>query len=262
VTSTINVGNGPSGISVNAVTNLIYVANRRDNSISVIDGATNSVKATINVGGNFTGLSVNSINNRINLLNLDTKSVMIIDGSSNEVIATIPAGTNPGAIAQNQGTDFIYVADQDSNNISFIDGSTNMITDMVGVGMSPESIGVNTVANNIYAGNFGNSSISVLTAPDFTLSFNPAPVTIARGTSDFVMLAITNSGGFSGKVTVQTPSIKGIKIKSASSRNAVGTQLFSIKVKKTAAAGTQLLTFTGQDSSGRMRAGQLTLIIQ
>ncbi len=46
----INPGNGPYGLCCNPVANRIYTANRTDNSVTVIDGASNTVMATIPVG--------------------------------------------------------------------------------------------------------------------------------------------------------------------------------------------------------------------
>src|SRR5271165_449358 len=46
VTATVTVGINPQYAVVNSVTNKIYVSNRRDNTVSVIDGATNTVIKT------------------------------------------------------------------------------------------------------------------------------------------------------------------------------------------------------------------------
>ena len=48
---------------VNPVTNKIYVTNYNSNSVSVIDGTTNTVTTTIAVGANPNGAAVNSITN-------------------------------------------------------------------------------------------------------------------------------------------------------------------------------------------------------
>src|SRR5258706_10333808 len=50
VTATIPVGTNPFGVGVNPVTNTIFVAKINSNTVSVIDGATNTVTATIPVG--------------------------------------------------------------------------------------------------------------------------------------------------------------------------------------------------------------------
>ena len=49
-------------ISVNPSTNIVYVTNMGDNTVSVIDGKTNSVITNIKVGNSPNGVSVNPIN--------------------------------------------------------------------------------------------------------------------------------------------------------------------------------------------------------
>src|SRR6266511_4847222 len=65
VIATIPVGQGPTGIAANRVTNRIYVANFRESSVSVIDGSSNTVIATIPVGGGPAAVGVNAKTNRI-----------------------------------------------------------------------------------------------------------------------------------------------------------------------------------------------------
>ena len=49
-TYAIPVGTNPQGVAVNEATNKIYVANYNSNSVSIIDGVTNTVETTIGVG--------------------------------------------------------------------------------------------------------------------------------------------------------------------------------------------------------------------
>ena len=50
VVAAIPVGRGASAVAVNPKTNIIYVTNNRDSTVSVIDGHTRTVTATIPVG--------------------------------------------------------------------------------------------------------------------------------------------------------------------------------------------------------------------
>ena len=43
-------GNGPIGAAVNTATNRVYVTNQNDNTLTVIDGATNTIVNTVPVG--------------------------------------------------------------------------------------------------------------------------------------------------------------------------------------------------------------------
>ncbi len=46
----VSVGTAPSGVGINPTTNKVYVANKGGNTVSVIDGASNTVAATVSVG--------------------------------------------------------------------------------------------------------------------------------------------------------------------------------------------------------------------
>ena len=59
VFATIPVGDNPNGVGVNPLTNLIYVTNQDDNTVSVIDGVTNLVITTIPVGSRPFSVGVN-----------------------------------------------------------------------------------------------------------------------------------------------------------------------------------------------------------
>ena len=70
VISTITVGGKATGVGVNSSTNRIYVSTYSNNTVRVIDGATNSVTATISSGMSYTnGVGVNSTTNRIYVAN-------------------------------------------------------------------------------------------------------------------------------------------------------------------------------------------------
>ena len=57
VITTIPVGDFPTGVAANPSTNRIYAANESDDTVSVIDGVTNSVVATIGVGNGPLGVN-------------------------------------------------------------------------------------------------------------------------------------------------------------------------------------------------------------
>lgn len=168
--ATIPVGSAPWGIDVNPTTNRIYVANAGSNTVSVIDGSTNTVVATIPVTSP-DGVGVNPVTNRIYVDNgsYPNQMVSVIDGSTNTVAATIPV---PGrfliasrGIAVNSVTNLIYVPSFDPGGaIVRIDGATNTYS-LIGVAPNPLSAAVDPVTNRIYVGYgsfFGRTQISVI----------------------------------------------------------------------------------------------------
>jgi len=95
VTNTIMDQSGPIDVGVNPNTNKIYVANfgTHDSSfhvfpgttVSVIDGATNSVTSTITVKEEPDGIGINPNTNMIYVANRLDNSVSVIDGATNTV---------------------------------------------------------------------------------------------------------------------------------------------------------------------------------
>ncbi len=84
----VGVWKGPLAVGVDAVTNNIYVGNTGDNTVTVIDGATNSTTTVLPVGSQspYTfGMAVNSVANRIYVTNPSGSA-----GGSVSVIAGAP----------------------------------------------------------------------------------------------------------------------------------------------------------------------------
>ncbi|MEM4056794.1 MAG: hypothetical protein QW578_07140, partial [Thermoplasmatales archaeon] len=91
--STIQVGKNPGSICMNSKTRMIYVANRGDNTIEVIDGNTdsaayNTVVATITVGSTPSAICVNPETNMIYVLSR-SGPVSVINGNTNKIVSTI-----------------------------------------------------------------------------------------------------------------------------------------------------------------------------
>jgi YVTN family beta-propeller protein len=64
---------------VNPIRNRIYVANAGSNTVSVIDGTTNTVVATVTVGTTPFGVAVNPTTNRIYVTNSGSNTVSVIE---------------------------------------------------------------------------------------------------------------------------------------------------------------------------------------
>ncbi|MDA1676801.1 YncE family protein, partial [Bacillus cereus group sp. TH152-1LC] len=83
--------------------NKIYVANSGANTVSVIDGATNTVVGgAISVGSGPSGIGVNTSTNKIYVANSGANTVSVIDGATNTVVGSaIPVGSGPSGIGVN-----------------------------------------------------------------------------------------------------------------------------------------------------------------
>jgi YVTN family beta-propeller protein len=195
-TLSVHVGYYPYGVAVNPVTNRIYVANQYGNdrtgsspgTVSVIDGASNTVIATVTTGSRPYNVAVNSVTNQIyvpnncgNDVSCRTKSgtLTVIDGVSNTGTATVTVGSGPVQAVVNSITNKIYVPNPCGNDptctfpysggtVTIIDGATNNPTS-VNVGIYPYALDVNSATNKIYVANqcgddprCGNATMTVI----------------------------------------------------------------------------------------------------
>src|SRR5262249_2846728 len=74
-----------------------YITNSGDNTVSVIDTASNMVTAVIPVGNTPGGVAVTSDGSTVYVANFSDNTVSVIDTASNMVTAVIPVGVTPAA---------------------------------------------------------------------------------------------------------------------------------------------------------------------
>jgi YVTN family beta-propeller protein len=108
--SVTNIATGatPCAVAINPATNLIYVANHEDDSVTVLDGTQSKVLATVKVGEKPQGIAIDAKANRIYVANVHGDTVSVIDGAHNAVIKTLRTGHNPFALAVNESTARLY----------------------------------------------------------------------------------------------------------------------------------------------------------
>jgi YVTN family beta-propeller protein len=83
-------GSNPVVPAVNPVTNKIYVTNLGSANVTVIDGATQTVKTTLSAGTQPYAAAVNPITNKVYVANLMSPFVTVIDGATDTVEASVP----------------------------------------------------------------------------------------------------------------------------------------------------------------------------
>jgi len=163
----INVGIMPTSLASDPNTNTIYVANLRSNSVSVINGFTDTVVKNIMVGNSPTSVAVNPNTEKIYVANRDSNTVSVIDGSTKNVVTNITVGSSPNAIAVDPQEGWIFVTNLHSNSVSVINGFTDTVVKNIMVGNSPTSVAVNQLLHILYIAS--NSMISMV---DYVTSNN------------------------------------------------------------------------------------------
>ena len=94
----LSMGVGLGTVTVQAQTRA-YVTNGGDNTVSVIDTATNTVVATIPVGQFPFGVAITPDGTRAYVPNAGDNTVSVINTATNTVVATVPVGGGPFGVA-------------------------------------------------------------------------------------------------------------------------------------------------------------------
>ena len=202
IITTVRVGYMPYGIDINPVTNRLYVANNYSNSVSVIDGSTDTLIKNIYLG-NALLVAVNFQTNRIYATDGSSPHiadrVTVIDGATNTVIDNIPI--DPYGLAVNSLTNRVYISDS-AGNLNVLDGADNSIVATLPLGGQPKQVGVNPYNGRVYVYNRydGNAYViqDITPALQVTIDIKPGsyPNAVNLGSYGLIPVAILSDEEF------------------------------------------------------------------
>ena len=133
-----------------------------DNTVSVIDTATNTVVATIPVGNFPLGVAVTPDGTKVYVANFSDNTVSVIHTATNTVVKTIPVGTGPMAVAVTPDGTKVYVTNDGSNNVSVIHRPGNTVVATIPVGTHPAGVAVTPDGTQVYVTNAADNTVSVI----------------------------------------------------------------------------------------------------
>lgn len=181
-------------IYANSINNKIYVANLRDGTVSVVDGATNEIISTIPVGDDPIYLACNLENNKIYVVNYGypgISSVSIIDSNADTLITTINLTQLQRSALWVPNFNKVYIAGGGpAGKVTVLDGNTNMILKVIdGIGFSPVGIAYNSVNQKIYVTNYQSNTVSVI---DVTLDSLITKINVGEGPINIIHNPLDN----------------------------------------------------------------------
>jgi YVTN family beta-propeller protein len=139
-----------------------YITNSNDNTVSVINTATNTVVGLpINVGARPGGVAVTPDGSKVFVANSSSNTVSVIVTAAGTVVATIPVGVRPRGVAVTPDGSKVYVANFNDSTVSVIDPATNIVVATIPVG-TPEGVAITPDGSKVYVGNSGFNTVSVI----------------------------------------------------------------------------------------------------
>jgi len=182
--ATIFAGPGAlTGITVNPVTNKVYVVNTASSKVIVIDGSTNTVQTSIPLVSPLDGVTpvgifpvdveVNTILGILYVSNILSLTVVVIDinvGSptENQIIDVITGFDSPARFAFDPNTNLMYMTNFLKNEITVLDGTKNFllggkaIFSRITIGSTADGLEINPISKKIYVANSGGDTVSVI----------------------------------------------------------------------------------------------------
>jgi YVTN family beta-propeller protein len=155
VVATIPVGANPDWVAVDRRTNLIYVVNVGSNTVSVIDGSTNTVVATDTVANFPQADTYDSALDQIYVgVFGSSDQVSIIAGKSNRVRSVPISGSGVvTGIAADSANSSVYMCNP-PNDVVVLDEKTDRVSAIVNVPNCGFGLAVDAKANLIYVATF------------------------------------------------------------------------------------------------------------
>lgn len=138
-------------VRTSATTQMAYVANLGDNTVSVISLDTLSAVATINVGIAPAYLAASPDGSRVYVLN-ESGTISVIDTVSGLVIDTVAVGSQLSGLAISRDGQLLYVLDYGSSTLSVIETTSDTIVATVPTAPAPTAIAVHPVLDELWVG--------------------------------------------------------------------------------------------------------------
>jgi YVTN family beta-propeller protein len=220
-----NVGNGPTDVAVDAVTNTVYVTNSGDDTVSLLDAATCNATVTsgcdqqptrlLRTGLGPQAISVDPATDTLYVTNGEDDTESVLNGAGCNSAAgwgctrypltvAIPNAASPSALAVDPATDTLYVANPAGTTVSVLNAFDGQTVATVTVGEGPYRLTVNPDNNTVYVPtNIGISLINAATcnatvtsgcgqAPDITMSGTPQAAAVDKATDS---IYVSNQAG-------------------------------------------------------------------
>jgi YVTN family beta-propeller protein len=154
----IPVGNLPKGIAVDLGRNRVYVGNYASNSLSVINGASNTVINTVPNIPTPKGVAYDAEHDYIYVTNhASAPQLSVLNAATFGLVTTITVGMLPHGVGYNPVNNHVYVANHDSGSVTIIDADTLSVTGVITGLDRPVHVAVNSITGKTYVTQIGGA---------------------------------------------------------------------------------------------------------
>ncbi len=157
----LRVGDVADAVEINTVTNRIYVGNLFDDTVSVIDGATDTVLSSIPVQVSYFGAGI-AVNEATNQIYVDgyQEYMSQIAGATNRITGQAAVGLAPFLLEVDTASNVLFT-NPSGDAVTLINGLT-LFTTSVKVGQFPVALAVDAAAKRLYVAVNSNNTLAVI----------------------------------------------------------------------------------------------------
>ena len=162
---TLAAGWGPgSALGATTPSTAVFVTNSNDNTISVVDTATDAVVATIPVGLKPWAVAVSKDGSTAYVSDSGADGVSVVDMRTRKVRATVVVGVRPCDLLLSPDDRFLYVDIFTENAVAVVDTSTDKVVAKIPVGgANPYGMAMSPSGDTIYTANVDETDNSAST---------------------------------------------------------------------------------------------------
>jgi len=156
---------GPSAqcVCLNTLNSRVYLGNRADTVVAVIDPISDTIVARVPAGGYPTALCYSPAYNYVYAATTSS-TVGVIDCGPNTLIARVAVGWSPAALCYVPVGAKVYAAIPDNDLVSVIAGETPGVVADIDVGSAPSALCWNSKENKVYCADFDDGDVAVIDA--------------------------------------------------------------------------------------------------
>jgi YVTN family beta-propeller protein len=164
--------------------NLAYITNSGNGTVSAIRISSNTVVATIPVGASPQGVAVHPDGTRVYVTNGGSGSVSVVDTLTQTVVANVAVGTSPLGIAINPSGTRVYVGHFGSAFLAVIDTATNTRLPDIPAASRATGLAISADGTRAYLANGSNVQVidlvNNLALTNVLLNFNSFGVALSN----------------------------------------------------------------------------------
>ncbi|MFP6682055.1 MAG: PQQ-dependent catabolism-associated beta-propeller protein [Gammaproteobacteria bacterium] len=149
----------------------IFVTNEKDDTVSVIDGATNMVIATIRIGGRPRGIGIAPDGSEVYVAISTENAIAVFDPETFEVLRSFKGGEDPETFAVHPNGN-IYISNEDDAKASVFNPKTGELLAEIKVGIEPEGVAISPDGSRVIVTSESTNMLHLIAVPEHKIISN------------------------------------------------------------------------------------------